>query len=621
MELENLAPANILSESVFEYILAEENPIIRIRLIDDLTEKAKSFGMKIKFENLMKEYLKVEKKRLLEEKQALALQRRRELNFDKSASNMTTFESDKYPNLFCGDWQTTGGIITCETQFGTVLACHHPIIPVRRLINKETGKEKMLIAYNKDGYWIEKIVDKGIIANSSKIICLSEYGVSVTSETAKYLVKYLNDVENLNIDIIDKSFSTSKMGWIDGLDQFMPFDTNTEFDSESSFTGLYNAITEKGNREKYIQKLKEVRKSGRVEPMMVMAASLASVLIKPTGMLPFILHLFNVTGKGKTVALMWAASMWGNPEINEYMSDPKNTKTAFELRLNFLNNLPFICDDTAQMKSFLNSQRNGDFSEFIYLVCSGKGKERANVNLGLNQTTSWKNITITSGEKPITSDISNGGEINRVIDCSVGEGYIFENGREMSNFLRNNYGFIGKEFVSAVQEIGIDQINAMLQEYIEMLSALDFDNNKEQKQIAPMALIMLADRILGEKIIKDGKKLNIDYLFSLIKDTNQISDMDRAYEFIIGEVDIYARRFRPDGDQNWGRIVDDYILINPNTFSGFAERGNFNKKMFMEWAISNGLSQKDKDRWTKKYDNKNYYWVKQCRLDVDENAF
>lgn len=609
IDIDNLTQKTILDDEVFEYIISETDIINRQRLSEDIAEIAKTLGQKGKFDRILKQYLITEKQSKKQLQLETALKRREELGIGAGNNNRTAFDAPEYPDLFCGDWNTTGGVISLATDFGIFIACYHPILPIKRLINMETGKEKMMIAFNKDGCWVEKIFDKGVVASSNKIMCLADFGVSVTTETSKNLVKFIHEVENQNLDTIPKIFSTSKMGWIDGINQFMPFQADIEFDSEGTFESLFKSISRQGNRKKYIEELKKVRDSGRREPMMVIAASLASVLIKPTGMLPFIFHLYDVSGKGKTVALMWAASIWGNPEINEFMSDPKNTRTAFELRLNFLNNLPFICDDTAQMKSFMNTQRNGDFSEFIYLVCSGKGKERSNVNLGINHINSWRNITITSGEKPITSDISNGGEINRVIDCQLDDGDVFTDGREMSNFLRGNYGFLGSEFIEVVQDLGTDYLLEKLKEYSGMLRAAGGTINKEEKQIAPVALIMLADRILEEYILKDGNTLNVGYLAGLIKNTEQMSDMDRAYDFIVGEVEVYKNRFTGQSEQHWGEIKDGWVYINTNIFSQFCERGNFNKKMIVEWGVSHGLFRTDSDRMTKKFNGKNYYCI------------
>ena len=99
------------------------------------------------------------------------------------------------------------------------------------MINAETGREKVKIAFQKGAYWKDIIVDKGIIASANKIVSLADYGISVTSETSRALVKFLSDLENFNIDLIETKISTSKFGWI--KDEFMPYGMNIEFDSES----------------------------------------------------------------------------------------------------------------------------------------------------------------------------------------------------------------------------------------------------------------------------------------------------------------------------------------------------------------------------------------------------
>ena len=68
------------------------------------------------------------------------------------------------------------------------------------------------------------------------------------------------------------------------------------------------------------------------------------------------------------------------------MADAKGTVVSIELRMNFLNNLPMMIDDMSQVKK----EYDGDFTKLVYLLCAGKGKDRSNINLGLNKSTSWK---------------------------------------------------------------------------------------------------------------------------------------------------------------------------------------------------------------------------------------
>ena len=70
----------------------------------------------------------------------------------------------------------------------------------------------------------------------------------------------------------------------------------------------------------------------------------------------------------------------------------------------------------------------------------------------------------------------------------------------------------------------------------------------------------------------------------------------------------------------WGYIQDGYYLINPNIFSGIAERGNFSKKMFIEWACRNGLSEVNKGRLDKRVKNKGNFIFVKAPLEEPEDA-
>ena len=104
------------------------------------------------------------------------------------------------------------------------VACYHPILPVERLKNLETGEEQIKLAYKRNHHWQEIIVPKTMITSANKIVALSGRGIAVTSENARLLVKYLADVENGNDDYIDVQYSSSKLGWIGS--GFIPYDND-----------------------------------------------------------------------------------------------------------------------------------------------------------------------------------------------------------------------------------------------------------------------------------------------------------------------------------------------------------------------------------------------------------
>lgn len=98
----------------------------------------------------------------------------------------------------------------------------------------------------------------------------------------------------------------------------------------------------------WLEHIRSLRRSGRMEVKFLLAAAFASVLLQPLGGLPFFVDLWGETEGGKTVSLMVAASVWANPDESQYIGDFKSTDVALEAKADMLNNLPMLLDDTSK---------------------------------------------------------------------------------------------------------------------------------------------------------------------------------------------------------------------------------------------------------------------------------
>ena len=398
--LARLDSNSILDEKIFLEIFDQEDEITKARMILSLTDRATELGVKKKFEELLKAYKRIDREtKQRERKKPITM-------LDK----WTNFEGP-YDNMFCGAWIAgEDGVYAQNDSQVDAVACYHPILPVERMKNLETGEEQIKIAYKRNGRWDEIIVPKTMVTSASKIVSLSGRGISVTSENAKLLVRFLSDVENMNDSHINVQYSTSKLGWI--KDQFIPYDTEIVFDGDQRFRQTYDSISEHGNWKLWQSHIQKLRKTGRVEIKFMMAASFASVLVSLLGGLPFILDLWGETEGGKTVSLMVATSIWANPDESAYIGDFKTTEVALEAKADMLNHLPVILDDTSKTSSRIRD----NFEGVVYDLCSGKGKSRSNKELGINRENRWKNCILTNGERPLNSYVSQGGAINRILE-------------------------------------------------------------------------------------------------------------------------------------------------------------------------------------------------------------
>lgn len=201
--LDEMTVDDILDESVFTELLDMQDQVKRTRLKIALKERAKVLKVAQDFKDLLSAYEKADKE---------MKQKKMQENQICTLNNYTNFQGP-YDELACGAWiAKLSGIYSQSNSSIDQVACYHPILPVERMKNLETGEEQIKLAYFRNGRWDEITVPKTMITSANKIVALSGRGISVTSENAKLLVKYLSDVENLNDDYIAMQYSSSKLG-------------------------------------------------------------------------------------------------------------------------------------------------------------------------------------------------------------------------------------------------------------------------------------------------------------------------------------------------------------------------------------------------------------------------
>lgn len=587
-DIDKLTSESILAEDVFAAIFDEPDAIFQARMILALQDRAKALNVKSKFETLLRSYRKVYKEQQKDNPTTLV-------------NHMTNFsfpDASGYSQMYCQNWIASDkGIvydIAGRDGVPALVACSHPIIPIQRLKNMETGEEQIKLAYKRNGFWSEIIVPKTTIASANKIVNLSGQGIAVTSETAKYLVRYLYDVECSNEDIIEVQKSSSKVGWVDGM--FLPYDKGVVFDGETRFRQLHESIKPCGSREIWYEHVKEIRASGRLEPKLMLAASFSSVLVKILGVLPFIVDLWGDTEGGKTVTLMLAASVWANPAENAYIGDFQSTDVALEAKADMLNNLPLILDDTSKVSKNWENQ----FERIVYNLTSGKGKSRSDKEVGVRREMQWSNCTLTNGERPLSEYVSQGGAINRIIEIQAPE-KIFEDPQNTAELLKKNYGWAGIDFVTVLKSLDQEELRGLARAIQSHLESED----TMQKQSISLSVVLLADQMITEYLFKDGNGIDIDQAKELLTDRSIVSENERAYQYIQETVVMNPARFSSGEEKMYDKNIEQWgfielaenggrrAVITNKAFNQIMNEGGFSVNGFMNWADRKGILEKD----------------------------
>lgn len=540
---------------------------------------------------------------------------------DKAIDNTTRF-SDQPVELYCGEYDCTDEGIKYTNRFGLeTIVCRHPILVSRRYVNVDTGEEKLEVDFARAGVWKRPIIcDRSTLADSRKILELSANGVAVDSENAKELVKYITYIENRNYDKLGETQSVGRLGWIEGHG-FSPYVEGLQFDGDVSFRQMFNAVKEKGTLQDWLDTVRPGRQNSQVVRIML-AASFASVLVKPLGVLPFFCHVWGGTEAGKTVGLMVATSVWADPAQGEYYKTFNSTTVHMELLASFCNSLPLCFDELQIIKD------RQDFDKTIYMLAEGISKGRGLRTGGIQKVYSWSNCIITTGEMPISNARSGGGAVNRIIEVDCKDERLFTEPRAMANGVRKAYGTAGHAFIDKLLEPDmVDQATDLYNAYYAELN----DGDVTEKQAMAGALLLTADKLSNDWIYQDGLTIDQKTLREFLSDKDEVNVNKRAMAWLLDFLAVNGNHFATREDSSvtevWGEISDGngkaYIISS--IFDAKMNEAGFNANSFKSWAASNGLLETDGDkkRLTKRKQIKGTRVLSRCvciNLQTDEPA-
>jgi hypothetical protein len=540
-----------------------ENSFQREQVLQRVAEYASSIGVK-GFKRLFSKYIE-------------------SLKQQNTVYAASTTNFDEQPiDLDAGDWQCDDFGVTQRHEGFEITACPHPIMPVERLVNIDTGVEKLKIAFSKGKKWRTVVADRKTVASSNSIISLADMGIAVTSENSKALVRYLHEIENINYERIPEKKSVSRLGYIED-EGFSPYVDELVFDGAADYRTLFESVKSKGSYDNWLEAARKVRKTN-VMARIVLAASFASVLVKPCGGLPFFVHLWGgESGTGKTVALMLAASVWANPEMGRYIQTFNSTVVGREKLAAFLNHLPLLVDELQ-----LARDSRGKLQFDVYSLAEGVGRTRGTKTGGIDRTPTWANCIVTTGETPITGTGSGAGAVNRVIEieCSPTK-KIIEDGPGVAAELKRNYGFAGREFVERLY--GDGNADTVPEFYKATFKALS-ENDTTEKQAMAAATIVVADFLATKWIFKDDMALSIPDISEFLKSNEAVNAGERGYRYMCDWVSQNANKLRGNVDNGdiYGIIVEDYACVINTVFRKAVEEGGFSAAALLSW-----LKQKD----------------------------
>ena len=508
------------------------------------------------------------------------------LDIEQAATNFP----DQPMELRCGRYTCDAGGVSCEDKGGYhTLVCSHPLMPVKRMENIDTGEQKVEIAFSRGGVWRYNVVDRTVLSSANKIVDLSRYGMDITTESARDVVKYLATIDALNYDKIGEVRSVGRLGWV-GHELFSPYVPDLRYDGDAGYAATYKAVHPQGTLEGWLEAARHGRESSVITRVML-AAAFASVLVEPCDALPFVVHAWGGTGAGKTVGLMLAASVWADPTAGAYYKTFNATGVGQEMTAGFLNSLPLCLDELQVIKD------KKDFDQTIYTLCEGVGRSRGAKAGGLQRMQTWRNAIITTGEMPITNADSGGGAVNRVINMDCQDEKLFADPRWAVSVMRKNYGHAGRAFVEHLTGGAMERAKELQKEYYAKLTEQD----STEKQALSASLLLAADTIATELLFQDDLALTVDDLAPMLVTRAEADVNARCYEWLTGFIAVNSNRFDESADNKgevWGKIEGDTCYFVATKFEQIMREYGYSSSSFLSWCSRVGK--------IKRQDGKNY---------------
>ncbi len=326
-----------------------------------------------------------------------------------------------------------------------------PIVILRYIDDLYTGASRVEVAWRLKGGWVRCAVDRIAIADRGSVIDeLSSLSAPVTSNTASALVDWFEALEHVNEHRFERAISLSRAGWhsIGAVRIFVlgePVVIDDRGDRKRTFAAL--RPSKAGKLEQHVAALREAWAASPIAAAAICAA-FAAPLLEPLDAPNFALHLPGDSSRGKTSMLKIAASVFGDPNSDQWVASWNTSLVGAELRAAALSGLPLCFDE-------VGSSDATAIERMVYMLINGGGRARGQKDLSLRETPTWKTIVLSTGERRLADEDAATGAQVRVLQFHVSDfGDLDAAGVDaLRELAAEHHGHAGREWVQHLLEI------------------------------------------------------------------------------------------------------------------------------------------------------------------------
>lgn len=249
------------------------------------------------------------------------------------------------------------------------------------------------------------------------------------------------------------------------------------------------------------------------------------------------------------------------------------TKVGLERMASFFTDLPLGIDE----KQVVGNKQ--DFIEsLVYMLSIGKSKVRGTKNGGMQSSSSWRSIILTTGEEPIIVSNSQGGINTRVIEIYGAPFGDESEAAKAHKICSEHCGFAGAEFLRKILN---NDNEAMLRTKYNEISKLLEQSTNNSTHIHNVALICATDILVSKLVFDDEEKTAIDSALDMGKRIlNDLQEQqedvnDKAYEYIREWAMSNKSQFDNDAKQRYGFLESRTFYILPSVLEEALSKKNY----------------------------------------------
>ena len=447
--------------------------------------------------------------------------------------------------------------------------------------DEDTGLHSVVLRFYDGMRNRRETFDRQMLTDPQTVKKLSGYGITVTS------AKHLALAFALRLHNCPVMPSASRLGWFGS--EFVPYSSQIFCLTKSTTCEIMfqAAATPSGHPEYWKKTARETLQSS-CGARFALSASLCSPILFLTKQLGFGVHLFGKTGTGKTVFLLLAASVWGNPQ--NLMKSMSSTAVGMEKTAAFLCHLPLMLDE---LQEVTNKEL---FENIVYMLSNGKSKTRGTKEGGIADESRWLSVSITTGEQAIFDENAGTGAENRMLSVDLSdETYGSAYGSEIVESVSQNYGHAGREWISFIQNPGnVQRIKRRAGEIRQQYRQAGYLD----KQLISCSTLKAVSEAAAN-VLFDGDMSIVLTDNDILPRLVTLEDADKekkGVEFIKGWIAGNAKSFENGGAEFqprevYGKWHDNDCWIISNKFHDVLKKAGFSPKDVFAEAVRMGVSE------------------------------